>query len=359
MFFRYIDLSRVDFLTGNTTEQSTANCYVVRKQGNYKFPIVYGNSIKDGKENKDSFRDFHPIIEPGIISDEEWKGGGDICAKVLWSDNCNIILPNPSIDFKYRYIKFKLRIKHYVDREPGNLVIGLYKDGICKWVWHIWYYPGEFKLNTIDFKCKKYLPDKYKKISFLSIPLGYCGTVLDRNLFSNDENDKYNSCCLSELLCYYKYGYPFPVKYKLGLSYSELISKYQVPIVSNIPRLWSSEDQENKYTLNSLRKKVVTDPCPPGFKLPGSDFITALRWELQKGNSKLYGSGSDGYNFCLGGDIQIIGRRATDLGNYAIDFGLCDCTRVGVINRFNGFVYNFNKYHPESNRFHPIIPSRE
>ena len=357
MFLRYIDLSRVDFLTGNTTEQNTANCYVVRRQGNYKFPIVYGNSIKEGKENKDSFEDFYPIIKPGVISDEEWAEGGDICAKVLWSDSCNIILPNyPSIDFKHRYIKFKFRVTD--QKKPGNLVIGLFRNGICGWCWHIWYYPGEFKLNTIEFnfKCKKYIPDKYKKISFLSIPLGYCGTVSDENWYSNDENNRYSYCRRSDL-CYYKYGNPFPTKFDgIGRYFSELSFK-QVPIVSNTPILWSSKDQSIKHTFNSLRKKVVTDPCPPGFKLPGSDFITALRWELQKGNSKLYGSDSTGYNLCLGEDIRIIGR-ATGFpsSNTAINFGLCDCAKVGAIDTLKVYAYSLNV---DDEIVHQIIPCLE
>ena len=49
-----VDLSLQD-IYGNPIQRSTANCYVVREAGQYKFPLVYGNAIKNGKVNTAAF----------------------------------------------------------------------------------------------------------------------------------------------------------------------------------------------------------------------------------------------------------------------------------------------------------------
>lgn len=49
-----IDLSLRD-VHGNPIKRSTANCYVIKEPGQYKFPLVYGNGIKNGKVNNAAF----------------------------------------------------------------------------------------------------------------------------------------------------------------------------------------------------------------------------------------------------------------------------------------------------------------
>lgn len=41
--------------TGASAVQNTANCYVVNAPGIYSFPLVYGNAIKDGADNKSAY----------------------------------------------------------------------------------------------------------------------------------------------------------------------------------------------------------------------------------------------------------------------------------------------------------------
>ena len=45
------DLSMMDAFGNPLKKPSTANCYVVRKAGRYRIPLVYGNGIKDGAVN--------------------------------------------------------------------------------------------------------------------------------------------------------------------------------------------------------------------------------------------------------------------------------------------------------------------
>ena len=46
------DLSTVNVATGETVASSSANCYVVQAPGYYKFPLVYGNTLKKGSYNQ-------------------------------------------------------------------------------------------------------------------------------------------------------------------------------------------------------------------------------------------------------------------------------------------------------------------
>ena len=43
------DLSTINVATGQTVDRSTANCYVVQAPGYYRFPLVYGNTLKKGR----------------------------------------------------------------------------------------------------------------------------------------------------------------------------------------------------------------------------------------------------------------------------------------------------------------------
>ena len=64
------DLSMHDVF-GNTHAQTTANSYVVTAPGTYKFPVVYGNAITNGRDNVEA---YYPMIDgndvgaPGVVS---------------------------------------------------------------------------------------------------------------------------------------------------------------------------------------------------------------------------------------------------------------------------------------------------
>ena len=57
-----VDLSTRD-VNGNSTLMNTANCYMVHARGTYKFPIVYGNAIKNGATNTIA---FNPTMDRSV-----------------------------------------------------------------------------------------------------------------------------------------------------------------------------------------------------------------------------------------------------------------------------------------------------
>ena len=257
----YIDLSKVDFLTGEKTKQNTANCYIIKKPGKYKFPIVYGNSIKNGEDNKNSYENINiydkdrsikcPFIFKDLGIDED---NSILSLRILWH-NTKIRTYDLKFDFNKQYIKFKIK----VDKDfnfGGNVIIGLVKNNKLIWSWHIWYYPFEIEPYDIGFhNKKKIIPKKYNDlISILPIPLGFCGLDYDRSSYP---------------VCFYTYGdlipkitsYPFETDSdKLGICFTDWAREKQ----GFIP--WS--------------EKIITDPCPPGWKVPGITVFRELEIEL-------------------------------------------------------------------------------
>ncbi len=62
-----VDLSMRD-VNGNPTSRNTANCYMVHARGTYKFPVVYGNAIKDGATNTIA---FNPVMDRSVKEIED------------------------------------------------------------------------------------------------------------------------------------------------------------------------------------------------------------------------------------------------------------------------------------------------
>lgn len=241
MSLRYIDLSKINFLTGERTKRNTANCYVIKKPGKYKFPIVYGNSIKNGKDNKESYLGFLEQVHGSVMNRPE------IIYDNYSKFSLGIIQKSPSISIKakigplYKYIKIKINT---TNREAfGNALVGLYYTHYCVWCWNIWYCPEELSIIKIGYNKKKKIPERYEKfMAILSVPLGFC-----------DENH-YNR---------YVYGSPFPLRF--GPKIHE--------------KTWTIG--ENK-CVTPFHKKLITDPCPPGFKIPGKDLFLSLKKKLKK-----------------------------------------------------------------------------
>ena len=158
-----------------TTSQNTANCYIVSAPGYYKFPLVYGNAIKNGGYNVISYapesvthiyRDhksdadlvyqanFHNAINenitnPYILTDLGSYGAvSDLDVAIIWQDvpTGYEIIPfdNPSFDNESnpQYIQFSITADNI---QQGNIVIALrgkvaghLSTKEVLWSWHIW-----------------------------------------------------------------------------------------------------------------------------------------------------------------------------------------------------------------------------
>lgn len=150
------DLSKYNVATGETLDNSTtANCYVIQNAGTFRFPVVYGNAIKDGAVNEpgyvkqyfgtgqgglDRFLDHldNPINSPYIAvqhSDKEMSAhvvaldSPNLVADVEYNDNGT---PDDGSD---DFISFSVP-QDYITQ--GNALIAVFADDRIAWSWHIW-----------------------------------------------------------------------------------------------------------------------------------------------------------------------------------------------------------------------------
>ena len=193
----FFDLSKHPIygtIDGPEGYQNTANCYVISAPGSYKFPLVYGNAIQNGADNKsaywpadatttsvshpadpnygaitymsdinaaynqDSYVNHYylpqfynglnvPITSPYILSDIG-VSVSNVEPVIVWQDKDNVddtaILPMGSStnigisgSGSSAYIWFKIEPQ---DIRPGNILIALRRKSDKKilWSWHIW-----------------------------------------------------------------------------------------------------------------------------------------------------------------------------------------------------------------------------
>lgn len=142
--------------TTDQSQRSTSNCYMVFAQDHHRFPLVYGNAIKNGKDNKQAYKDFvnhagKKITSPFIERNEDEEGNkiNVTSVELLWQDSPRLINSTEvtlehtqtpiQVDGKteyVRYIKFQPFPSYYVQ---GNAVIVAKSKNTVVWSWHIWF----------------------------------------------------------------------------------------------------------------------------------------------------------------------------------------------------------------------------
>lgn len=138
---------------GGKLSRNTANCYVIDREGWYFLPFVYGNAIKDGKDNKDAYN-FNGTRATGINSRDKYlspfknHANGNITAPDIpasycnsvsktWADVYNVISDLEIVTYdgkrgvRFRANKFNL--------QQGSSCIALFNSSNqVVWSWHIW-----------------------------------------------------------------------------------------------------------------------------------------------------------------------------------------------------------------------------
>jgi len=158
------DLSTVNVSTGATVASTTANCYVVQASGSYKFPLVYGNALKNGSANDAAYHrqqstatgagyleyyldhNDDPInnnkaggtnyAKNSIYIAERFSGKGAINAELLWTDAPGLV-NNVAIigSGTAAYITFEVPSETICQ---GNALIAVKVGDKIAWSWHIW-----------------------------------------------------------------------------------------------------------------------------------------------------------------------------------------------------------------------------
>ena len=272
---RAIDLSYRDINGNVLATQNTANCYVIKEPGTYKFPLVYGNAIKNGKVNiaaytniepdNENMGDFvnvdgNPISNPWIEKD----------LGVSLSPNYNYAadFDNVYISDGYAYFTFQpnqtdsetLSASYSFVVNKGTEIKqddwGYIEDRIA-WQWTIWYFPLE--LTTIDITNATGV--KYQMLS-QNLVCGYDFPGFDFGRYSCvTSDDAVQVSDMSELIAtpciYAAYSY-------MGSYGHDPIWSSGVPRYSNY---WNAA--QNNFGVSDINVvKTVYDPCPVGFVVP-------------------------------------------------------------------------------------------
>lgn len=178
---------------GGTENINSANCYIVDSKGTYQFPLIYGNAVVNGNDNKSSYtyqgwlETPNPVLatfknykdqgiqKPYIL--EDIYGNADnvpsgLDAKLVWQDVQNLVTDIKYIKTEYNGLG-AIRFTVGDQIKEGNAVIALTDpDKTVMWSWHIW-------VTALDLS-KKITITNYDgtipkdKFDIMPVNLGWC-----------------------------------------------------------------------------------------------------------------------------------------------------------------------------------------
>lgn len=152
------DLSMHDIDGRVQPGMTTANCYVVRAPGTYRLPLVYGNAVKGGATNTDSFNpgavvnglsafpkhDDEAIVAPCLTDN---PGVVPASAEMLWNDaNVGFMTVEPelatfpaTVDGVSKPLGYLVFTIGRDNIQQGNALVAVRDaSGDILWSWHIW-----------------------------------------------------------------------------------------------------------------------------------------------------------------------------------------------------------------------------
>ena len=119
---------------GGTISQTTANCYVVNAAGTYQLPLVYGNAIKNGSENRPAYQggNFKDYLDRTISSSRITDADN---AVLVWSDGF-FMFKDIHLDEARENLVFTID-PDYMQQANAVLAVRDASNRIM-WSWHIW-----------------------------------------------------------------------------------------------------------------------------------------------------------------------------------------------------------------------------
>ena len=332
-----VDLSYRD-LYGNSIRRSTANCYVVREEGEYKIPLVFGNALKNGAVNiaaytknrgsySNDFVDFNGtvITSPYIES----VSGDAASAQLSIADTDGVFADISIVDGSpCRCLQFKV---NSIPPTGANGVLSIKNSsGVIIWSWHIWIWTDD--LTPVE----------------ITNATGVKYNIMPVNLAS-----KYDSDGVHIKNWFYQFGRPNPMlcpsSYNSTRNHASfgVLSYAAASIASNIQTgiknpatfyKYSSSYNYNWFQTNSGKTynlwdaactstgssdndtvKTVYDPCPVGWKFPNGNTFTGL-YVLSSANGivkmRRYSGDTVGVGFPISGFRNSSGGSLGSVGSY-------------------------------------------
>lgn len=322
------DLSLMD-VYGNPINRSTANCYVVREPGQYKFPLVYGNAIKNGQVNTAAFTNNGGINSHDFVN--AW--GAVITNPFIEQDNVYVGIKNYDTDkdvISNATVEEESGIKYCcftvsnVPNTGANIILSArYAEDI--WSWHIWLWPHD--LTPVE----------------ITNSTGVKYNIMPVNLAS-----KYDDDIVHIKNWFYQWGRPNPMllpsawnsttdhtpgSITKASKASDLVTGLVNPTTfyynasepgnwfgdKSYYNLWDAACIEAGESDNDT-VKTVYDPCPVGWKIPngntfkGLDYISIdngiIKMRRYSGDTVGVGFPISGYRFSSTGAIYLTGDES-------------------------------------------------
>lgn len=314
------DLSLFD-VYDNPINRSTANCYVVREAGQYKFPLVYGNAIKNGKVNTAAYtnngtENSHDFVDAtGTVISSPYIDKEGITPYVIISNqdsNTNLIQIN---DCKKEdgvwYAEFNIQ---EVPATGANFILSLYFPDIV-WHWHIWLWSHDLSPVGIGSSYHGLYEEKYKIMPVNLASMYDDDMVHIKNWFYqwgrptpmllpsawNSTTDHPNGSIniIQNSASTLQDGLANPTNY-----YSSSTPPYNWFGNKNYYNLWDAASTYSGSSDNDT-VKTVYDPCPVGWKVPNGNVFGNLSGIISETNGiikvKRYFYDTVGVDFPLSG----------------------------------------------------------
>ena len=349
-----------------TAVRNTANCYIIRHAGTYMIPLVYGNAIKNGQENEQS---YYPGIEgeaPRLDRFVNHKGAGimdpyiennDNCsastASVVWQETSGMI-SGVSIEGSsqekgdydadnVRYLKFTILSSKICQ---SNAIIAI-KDagGSVIWSWHIWttndpellsddivlFNRSSVKYDVFPLNCLGWVDSNiYPGKGDVTVELEQVtsGNTISVSISQPHVNSQSNGV-------YYQFGRKDPMprantltgftKTQCGATGEKSLSdgiknpgvlyyfpndntEWSTPTYYN---LWTGKlcDTNNLYEQGGDIIKTIYDPSPVGYMIPASNAFSAFSDSdsiRHHGNPNIEGDYNFGWYFITNNNNQTV-----------------------------------------------------
>lgn len=297
-------------------QMNTANCYVVTHPGYYKFPLVYGNAIKNGATNAIAYGSStfvnhldQPIEDPYIYENSGCTVGS---AELVWQDAQNLI-SNIGLSSDNHYIQFEITKENI---EQGNAVIAVKDEsGTIMWSWHIWVTNKnvyETQAVTASYNSTT------KTLMFMPFPLGWNDLTPAptctfyqwgrKDPFPPSDGSSLTSTTDKTLYAYDTSGTSITVNWSPYSSQVDIATSILNPSTfycgylnwcnQSSKELWNVGNSAKDVNFNQVTKSVY-DPSPAGFRLPETAAFTGFTQNGENGGTPngTWSGTTKGYTF--------------------------------------------------------------
>lgn len=339
--------------TGAAADQNTANCYIINAPGQYSFPLVYGNAIKDGADNKSAYtstshnsmalKNFVNHLGNGITSPYIYENSGCTPADaiLIWEGRLDLIR-DVKLSADGQRVTFSVPASNI---RQGNAMIAVRDSkGTVMWSWNIWvtdYQPASDNVTYTDSSGKTHhyytrnigrimggditkFPhcETYVKFTQTNVPDGLepLSTIIPftQTGITVETTDYYN---------FYQWGRKDPIKSAVKEWFDanhyelKIIKIHDLPTIAagqnyiptfiQNPDVFFTASHEQKFSYSNLwnsslntsdNVKTIYDPSPVGAKVPVNNGLldialdTSLPKTLQAAST---GTGTMGLNIQL------------------------------------------------------------